>query len=182
MYKKVIIILAVFLCFFAANCDPELTPEPSPEPTPAQELQSGIVNITIHENCERLPLGTGASIVLETFQVEKKAADTVFLIEGTISGFGNHAGSMPQGWKYGDGDEVIAQSLMYDENNNSRIFTTTAVIRDHTETGLQIMTFRYFAADGTVGSRPFNVYNPNSIDDARLAQTCSRYIIWEIRL
>ena len=186
MYKKILILLIITLCFFMLNCenpdvDPPPTSEPTQEPTPTP-IESGIVNITIHENCTRLPLGTGSSIVLETFQIEKKAADTVFLIEGTISGYGNNAGSMTQGWKYGDGDEVIAQSVMYSDNTASKIYTTTAVFYDHTETGLQILTFRYFTVNGNTTHRPFNVYNPNSTDDARLDQTCSRYIIWEIRL
>ncbi|MBN2440725.1 MAG: hypothetical protein JXJ04_05250 [Spirochaetales bacterium] len=181
MYKKINHTLMIILCFLVMNCDPETIQE-SPEPTQTPEPQPGIGNITIHENCVRLALGLGSSIVLETFQVDKKAEDTIFLIEGTISGYGGYSGSMTQGWKYGDGDEVIAQSVMYDENDTSKIVTTTAVIRDHTETGLQIMSFRYFTANGVTSARPFNVYNPNNLDNPQLDQTCSRYIIWEIRL
>lgn len=55
-----------------------------------------------------------------------------------------------------------------------------AVISGHSTTGPQTLTFRYYAVNGDTGNRPFVNYNPNASDDARLAQTCSVYTVWEI--
>lgn len=55
-----------------------------------------------------------------------------------------------------------------------------AVIEGHTPTCVQAMVFRYFTNDAGGGNKPFVVYNPNSTDDTRLAQTCSMYVVTEI--
>ena len=55
-----------------------------------------------------------------------------------------------------------------------------AVITNCGTVGANPITFRYFTNNGDSGSRPFNIYNPNSADDARLGQTQSIYVVWEI--
>jgi hypothetical protein len=108
---------------------------------PNSDLQNSgmsdqIMNVTVHENSTRTLSGTSSSLIPETFQVDKKSADTCLLIQGTISGY--------------------------------------------TTTGLQIPTFRYFTQNSETCNAPFDVYNPNSTDDPRLAQTKSTYTVWEI--
>lgn len=97
----------------------------------------------------------------------------------SISGFANSAGAVTQGWKLGAGTEVIAQGIQYDENIYAKIYMTKAIIAGHVVTGPQTLVFRYFTANNATAS-PFQVYNPNAADDARLAQTQSVYTVWEI--
>ncbi|MCP4137012.1 MAG: hypothetical protein GY754_38950 [bacterium] len=139
-----------------------------------------IVNVTVHESDVRTPLSGGNSIMMEDFNLDKKSSTSILLIQGTISGYSNNSGSMQQGWQYGISSEVLGQSLMYEATSNSRIYSTTAVISGHGTTGLQRLTFRYYAENDASGNRPFSVYNPNKDDDARLGQTKSVYTIWEI--
>ena len=68
---------------------------------------------------------------------------------------------------------------MYDENPHSKVFPTQAIISGYATIGLQTITFRYYAADGSA-NRPFLVHNPNTTDDVRLAQTCSVYTVFEV--
>ena len=139
-----------------------------------------IVNFFVHQNAARTSLPTGASITLESFLYDKKSPTSFLVIQGTISGFGAHAGSMMQGWKLGTSAEALAQSIPYTGQMHSIVGQTAAVISGHSTTGVQVMTFRYFTQDASPGSRPFNFYNPNGTDDSRLAQTRSVYLIWEM--
>jgi hypothetical protein len=135
--------------------------------------------MTIVESATRMQISTAISIVLESFLFDKKSPTSFLLIEGTISAKNSDSGSMQQAWRLGSGTEVLAQSVTYTSFNHSIVIPTRAVIAGHTTTGPQIMTFRYYTVDGSTGSRPFGVYNPNSTDDSRLGQTRSVYVIWE---
>ncbi|MBI5493785.1 MAG: hypothetical protein HY904_02095 [Deltaproteobacteria bacterium] len=141
-----------------------------------------ILNLTLHANSTRRALPGSASHQMESFTVDKKSPTSLLLIEGTISGFGDASGSMTQAWKLGSGTEVVAQSVNYSASSSihSRIYPTTVVLSGHTTTGPQTLVFRYYAANGGTGERPFNVYNPSATDDTRLAQTQSVYRVWEI--
>ncbi len=141
---------------------------------------SKIVNVTVYQDSTRVALSDAASIVFETISVTKKSTTSNLLIEGTLAGFGNYSGAMTGAWKYGAGAEVIAQGNMYQNSLQSFSFPTTAWITGHTTTGAQNLVFRFYAVDGTTTNKPFNVYNPNATEDARLAQTKSTFIIWEI--
>ncbi|MCP4136756.1 MAG: hypothetical protein GY754_37650 [bacterium] len=142
-------------------------------------LGSRVINVTVHENSVRRALSLAPSITLEDFVVEKKSPTSYLLIQGTVSGHGPYSGDMQQAWKYGSGSEVLAQSVMYDNTNYSKIYSTTAVISGHGTTGHQQLQFRYYANNG-LSSRPFNTYNPDSSTEPRMNQTKSVYIIWEI--
>src|SRR5262245_44008049 len=137
------------------------------------------VNLTTLTDSTRMPLSPAVSITLESFLYNKVSPTSYLLIEGTISAWGNSAGSMQQGWRLGSGTEVLAQSTTYTAQPHSTVIPTRAVITGHTTTGPQIMTFRYFAANNTANA-PFNTYNPNANDDARLGQTRSVFTIWEM--
>lgn len=69
---------------------------------------------------------------------------------------------------------------MFDENNNGKTLPTQTIIAGHATTGVQTLVFRYFAVNNSSGEKPFLTYNPNSTDDARLAQTCSTYSVLEV--
>ncbi len=69
---------------------------------------------------------------------------------------------------------------MYSVDAYNKTFPTQAILTGDTSTGTQTMTFRYYTANGSTTDRPFIVHNPNSTDDARLAQTCSVYTVFEI--
>ncbi|HEY8207107.1 MAG TPA: collagen-like protein, partial [Myxococcaceae bacterium] len=137
------------------------------------------VGLTNVDSPTRMVVSTAASITLESFLYDKKSATSFLLIEGTAIGKNTDSGSMQQGWKLGSGTEVLAQSTTYTAQAHSVVIPTRAVISGHTTTGPQIMTFRFFSMDGSTGSRPFGIYNPNSTDDVRLGQTHSVYTIWE---
>ena len=139
-----------------------------------------ITNITIHENDERFVTTAGSPIELDSFGVDKKSPTSILLINGTIAGFSGNTGTMMQRWEYGVESSVIAQSLMYDENGLSKIYPTTAVIRNHTTIGFQSLKLSYYNNDGSGGYRPIYVYNPNSTDHAHLGQTRSVYTVYEI--
>lgn len=137
------------------------------------------VNMTVVDSATRAPISSAVSIVLESFLFDKKSATSFLLIEGTISAKNpNQSGTMQQGWRLGSGTEALAQTFTYTGQAWGLVTSTKAVITGHTTTGMQIMTFRYFTADGST-SVPFTVYNPNLSDDARLGQTHSVYTIWE---
>ncbi|MCA2982050.1 MAG: hypothetical protein INH41_22005 [Myxococcaceae bacterium] len=116
---------------------------------------------------------------METFTVDKRSPTSFLLIDGTISGWGAYSGDMQQGWRFGSAPEVLAQSVMYDASNLSKIYPTKAVLFSSV-TGPQPLVFRYFTANGQNGDRPFITYNPNSSDNARLGQTQSVYVVYEI--
>ncbi len=140
-----------------------------------------IVNVTVRENSSRFSIGVSPSITLESFTIDKKSPTSFLLIQGTISGKGRFSSNLTQGWKYGSGTEITAQSMDRPEDMDaSVVIPTTAVISGHSTTGSQTMVFRYFSQDGSAGDKPFVVYNPNSIDDPRLGQTKSIYTVWEI--
>jgi hypothetical protein len=138
------------------------------------------VNLTVVENSTRVVVSTAASITLESFLYDKRSPTSYLLIEGTAIGKNTDSGSMQQGWRLGSGTEVLAQSTTYIGTTHSVVIPTRAVLSGHTTTGPQIMTFRFFSADNSTGSRPFGIYNPNSTDDSRLWQTHSVYTIWEM--
>lgn len=139
-----------------------------------------IIGVTVFESATRKSLGGAASIVMESFTVNKKSPTSILLIEGSISGHTNASGSMQQGWKLGSGTEVLGQGLQYTADPHAKTFPTRAVITGHTTTGPQTMVFRYFCPNNDTGNRPFAIYNPNSSDDGRLGQTRSIYTVWEI--
>lgn len=139
-----------------------------------------VVNVTVHENVVRRQLTASASIELERFTVDKKSATSTLLIQGTISARGGDAGDFAQEWRYGTGVRVLAQSVMYHGLVFSHVFPTTAVISGHTTTGPQDLVFRYFDYSGGATNRPFEWYNPNNLNDGRIGQTKSVYIVWEI--
>ena len=58
--------------------------------------------------------------------------------------------------------------------------STNAVITGHTTTGAQNLVFRFYASSGVTSERPFNIYNPNSSDQANLGQTNSVFTIFEV--
>ncbi len=143
-------------------------------------LGSRVVNVTVHQSNTRRALSAASSITLEDFVVEKKSPTSMLLIQGTISGHGDASGDMQQGWQYGSGSEVTAQSVMYDNTYYSRIYSTSAIITGHGTTGQQRLKFRYYANNNGPAERPFIYYNPNSSDNVRMNQTKSVYIVWEI--
>ena len=141
---------------------------------------SKFVNLTVIDDSTRAVISTAASITLESFLFDKKSPTSFLLIEGTAIGKNTASGSMQQGWKLGSGTEVLAQSTTYTAQPHSVVIPTRAMISGQTTTGPRIMTFRFFSMDGSTGSAPFGVYNPNSTDNVRLGQTHSVYTIWEM--
>lgn len=141
---------------------------------------SKVINVTTVISSTRVALGTSSSSVLETFNVDKKSPTSMLIIDGVLSGKNTNSGSMQQGWKYGSSAEVLAQGLTYTAQPHGVTLPTKAIITGHTTTGIQLMTFRIFTNDGSSGSQPFGIYNPNSTDDARLGQTRSVYTISEV--
>jgi len=139
-----------------------------------------IINVTTHTNSTRRSMPSTNSITMETFAVEKRSPTSILLIQGTVSGHGNASGDMQQGWRWGSNPEFLAQSVMYDNTNYSKIYGTTAVMTGITQTGTQNMVFRYFTANGQTGNRPFNTYNQNGSTEGRNGQTRSVYVVWEI--
>jgi hypothetical protein len=143
---------------------------------------SGVVrNVTIQTSATRRVLSDASNILMESFTVDKKSPTSTLLIQGTISGWGNYSGDMQQSWRLGAGTAVQAQSVMYGQTAYSKIYSTSAVISGHTTTGAQTLEFRYYAANGGGGNRPFQVYNPNGADEGRMAQTQSVYVVWELQ-
>ncbi|MBI4569808.1 MAG: hypothetical protein HY719_15555 [Planctomycetes bacterium] len=147
-----------------------------------QQFSGKVINMIYREDATRVVLSAAASIQMESFTVDKKSSTSNLVIQGTICGFGDYSGSMNGGWKYGSGTEIVAQNLMYSASSSlhGRVYPTTVVIAGHTTTGPQTLVFRYFSQDASGGNKPFMVYNPNSSDDARLGQTRSIYVIWEV--
>jgi hypothetical protein len=143
-------------------------------------VRKGIINITTRVNNTRAALSVGNSLTMESFVVDKKSPTSYLLIDGAVAGYGNYSGSMQQGWRLGSGTEVLGQALMYEANVHSKLFPTKVIISGHATTGPQTLVFRFFAANASGGERPFNVYNPNGADDARLGQTQSVYTVTEI--
>lgn len=145
----------------------------------AADVSGKVINVTYQESPERKILTSSNEIVLETFGVIKKSSTSILIVQGSISGFGNESGSMMHEWRYGFDTRVLAQSLMFDENNHSKLFPTAAIIKDHTVTGLQELSLVFYTLSGSSG-RPFDKYNPNTTDDVRLDQTKSVYVVYEI--
>ena len=139
-----------------------------------------IVNVTNRINGAREVLTGFSSRVFETISVNKLVAGSTLIIIGNLSIGGDHSGYLQQGWKYGSGTEVLAQTLQYNSNAYGRSLSTQAVITGDTTTGTQNLVFRYYAGDGTGSHKPFTVYNINATDDARLGQTNSVYTIFEV--
>lgn len=144
-----------------------------------QAFSGKVINVTYRVNNTRTVLASAASTVMESFTVNKKSATSLLIIQGTICGYGPFSGMLQQGWKLGAGTEVLAQSVMYDENNFGKVMPTSAVIAGHTTTGSQTLVFRYYSNMGSA-ERPFLIYNPSNLDDPRSGQTSSVYIVWEV--
>lgn len=139
-----------------------------------------VVNVTTHVGSSRRVLPITNNIQMESFSVDKKSPTSILVVQGTVSGWGNYSGSMQQGWRYGSHPEVLAQSVMYDNTEHSRIFSTSAVMSGISQTGPQNLVFRYYSHNGGTTDRPFVTYNPTSADDSRLGVTQSVYVVWEI--
>jgi len=139
-----------------------------------------IVNVTNRINGTREVLTDFSSRVFETISVNKLVAGSTLIIIGNLSIAGDHTGYLQQGWKYGSGTEVLAQTTQYNGNAYGRSLSTQAVITGDTTTGTQNLVFRYYTATGTGTHRPFLVYNINATDDSRLGQTNSVFTIFEV--
>lgn len=138
-----------------------------------------VLDVTTYINSTRQALPTSSSITMASFTVNKLSSTSTLVIQGTMSGANEYSGHVQQGWKLGSGTEFNGQTTSYQNNVNGRVISTSAVITGHTTTGSQTMVFRYYAASGA-GNKPFQVYNPNATDDARLAQTQSVFIVTEV--
>tara|TARA_R110000787_G_scaffold223482_1_gene331853 strand:- start:429 stop:1280 length:852 start_codon:yes stop_codon:yes gene_type:complete len=137
-----------------------------------------IVKVSNRISGTRVVISTSDNIVLETISVNKTIAGSTLVIMGTVSASAAYAGHFQQGWKYGAGTEVLAQGNSY--NTNMINISTNAVITGHTTTGAQNLVFRFYASSGVTSERPFNIYNPNSSDQANLGQTNSVFTIFEV--
>lgn len=127
----------------------------------------------------RTPLPLFTERVFETFTFNKQSSTSALLIQGSISGWSDASGSIQQFWQYGTGPRTAAQGVMYDNTVHGRVYPTFAYIAGHTTTGAQPLKFIY--QDMAGGSqRPFLTYNPSNLDDNRLSQTASVYVVWEI--
>ena len=116
---------------------------------------------------------------MASFTVNKLSSTSTLIVNGTLSGTGEHAGQLQQGWKLGSGTEFNAQTVSYQNNTHGRIFPTSAVIVGHTTTGSQTMVFRYYSVNSGQ-NKSFQIYNPNATDDSRLAQTTSVFTVTEV--
>jgi hypothetical protein len=143
-------------------------------------IVGGVIKKTIHKNCTRTVLTGATSITMESFTVDKQEGSSTLIIEGNLTGHTDSAGGMTQGWKLGTGTEAIGQGVQFSGQAGGQNFSTMASIEGHTTTGAQTMVFRYYSGDGVSVPKPFNVYNPNVTDDARLDQTCSVFTVTEI--
>lgn len=114
------------------------------DPSLTETVSGKVIGVTYHVSGTRTVLSPTASIAMESFTVNKRSPTSILIVQGTLSGRGNHAGDMQQGWKYGSGTEVMAQSVMYGQTVYSKIYSTSAVIAGHATTGPQTMVFRYF--------------------------------------
>lgn len=145
-------------------------------------LAGEVIAKTVYKNCTRSVVTAATSITFASFSVNKRVASSQLLMEGTLAGFGDYSGEMTPGWKLGAGTEALGQGVMYASSSNihGKVYPTMAVLDGHTTTGAQTMVFRYYSASGSIGDKPFVVYNPNATDDNRLAQTCSVFVVTEI--
>jgi hypothetical protein len=138
-----------------------------------------VLNVTTYTNSTRQALTAASSITMASFTVNKLSSTSTLVIHGSISGHDEYSGSLQQGWKLGSGTEVNAQGISYINLNAQKNISTAAVITGHTTTGSQTMVFRYYAVSGS-SSRPFNIYNPNTSDDNRNAQSSSVFSVTEV--
>jgi hypothetical protein len=139
-------------------------------------------NITTYENATRVALSQGSDIVLDQFSVDKKSPTSILIVDAHISASGEFSDYMTPIFRLGAGNEINGQQYPSDNGTvlSGKNVTQRVVIAGHAETGPQNLVLRFRAANNQGGNRPFNVYNPNSADDARLAQTRSVYVVWEI--
>ena len=138
-----------------------------------------VLDVTTYTSGTRQAFAASASLTMASFSVNKLSSTSTLVIHGTMSGRGENAGHVQQGWKLGSGTEFNGQTCSYQNNGLGRVLSTAAVISGHTTTGSQTMVFRYYAPNGS-SNKPFDVYNPNATDDARLAQTSSVFIVTEV--
>lgn len=138
-----------------------------------------VINVTYYINSTRTSLTGGPSYVLASFPVNKLSPTSFLIADGTLSVARTLLSHAQQGWRLGSGDEFLAQTMNYGADGWGKVITSKAVIAGHTTTGTQTMVFRYFNAN-TLSSRPFEIYNPNNIDDSRLVQSSSVYVVYEV--
>ena len=139
-----------------------------------------VLDVTTYTSGTRQAFSASASLTMASFTVNKLSSTSTLVIQGTMSGANEYSGHMQQGWKLGSGTEFNGQTTSYQNNVNGRVVSTSVVIVGHTTTGSQTMVFRYYSANGNTTDKPFQVYNPNATDDARLAQTSSLFIVTEV--
>lgn len=141
---------------------------------------SKILNVTTFTSTTRRSLPAVANYVLESFDVEKMSPTSMLIVQATISGreeysdhvqfFWDYAGTTAPGQQYGS-DNIAA---LRGKNVSQQV-----VFSGVTATGVNTMQLRWQSMSNDA-DRPFNTYNPNSSDDARLQQTSSTYLVWEI--
>jgi len=142
-------------------------------------INGRVLDVTTYIDSTRQALPIGTSVTMASFTVNKLSSTSTLVIQGTMSGVGEHAGHLQQGWKLGSGTEFNSQGVSYQNNTNGRVISTSAVIVGHTTTGSQTMVFRYYSVNSGQ-NKPFQVYNPNAADDARLAQSSSVFTVTEV--
>jgi len=139
-----------------------------------------VVNVTNRISGTRVVMSNAATHVMETISVNKTIAGSTFVITGTVSAAGDHSGFIQQGWKYGSGTEVLAQSTIYGAGVYAKTIGTHAVITGHTTTGAQDLVFRFYSQGGATNDRPFLTYNPNGTDSVNMGQSNSIFTIFEV--
>ena len=142
-------------------------------------INGRVLDVTTYTSGTRQSLPVAVSVTMASFTVNKLSSTSTLVIHGTMSGRGEHAGDLQQGWKLGSGTEFNGQTCSYQNNTLGRVLSTSAVISGHTTTGSQTMVFRYYSVNGSA-NKPFQVYNPNASDDARLAQSSSMFTVTEV--
>ena len=142
-------------------------------------INGRVLDVTTYTSGTRQAFAASASLTMASFTVNKLSSTSTLVIHGTMSGRGEHAGDIQQGWKLGSGTEFNGQTCSYQNNTLGRVLSTAAVISGHTTTGSQTMVFRYYSVNSTT-NKPFDVYNPNASDDPRLAQTSSLFSVTEV--
>ena len=142
-------------------------------------INGRVLDVTTYTDSTRQALPISTSVTMASFTVNKLSSTSTLVIQGTMSGKGEHAGHLQQGWKLGSGTEFNGQNVSYQNNNEGRVVSTSALIVGHTTTGSQTMVFRYYSVNSGQ-NKPFQIYNPNASDDARLAQSSSVFTVTEV--
>ena len=142
-------------------------------------INGRVLDVTTYTDSTRQALPISTSVTMASFTVNKLSSTSTLVIQGTMSGTGEHAGHLQQGWKLGSGTEFNGQNVSYGNNTHGRVISTSALIVGHTTTGSQTMVFRYYSVNSGQ-NKPFQIYNPNATDDARLAQSSSVFTVTEV--